>query len=183
MHRESSSSGSPPDQRQKHDKDIDPDQRQEHAMRANSRRNSERVHVFGDDPITSNTWMHLERDPGLHPRRRCIVLSRLGMICLLVAFTYMSSYIPFTNTVIAAGFVMCTLSLCAGAIIITVREQQREDTSMYSAVPTNLGSDRNRFDSKVNELLSSAELVANARNIAAQRMVERDNDFAVSHLA
>ena len=104
------------------------------------------------------------------------------MICLLVAFTYMAAYVPFTNTVIASGFVVCTLTLCAGAVMITLREQQAEET-LTSAVPTNLGSDRNHFENQVNELLTTAELVANARNIAAQRMVERDNNFAANHLA
>jgi hypothetical protein len=147
-------------------------------MRANSRRNYERVHIYGDAPITANTWTHLERDPSLSPRRTRLVYYRIGMICTLIAFTFLSSYIPFSNFVIASAFIACTFILCVGAMVVVVRDMQREDAEteqMYSISAPG--------ETEMNELMTSAEMVAQARNIAAQRMVDRDHDFVSKHLA
>ena len=80
--------------------------------------------------------------------------------------------------VIASAFIACTFILCVGAMVVVVRDMQREDAEteqMYSISAPG--------ETEMNELMTSAEMVAQARNIAAQRMVDRDHDFVSKHLA
>lgn len=143
-------------------------------MRNNTRQNYSRVHVYGDAPITSNTWTHVERDQdSRNPRRYRVILIRAAMILALIILTFASQYIKFSNFIIASAFITCTFCLCVVAIVIVITDIRNEDAEreqMFSnaAVPEN----------GMNELLSSAQLVAQARNIASQRRVDIDQDFA-----
>jgi hypothetical protein len=146
------------------------------SMRANSRRNQERVQMFGDSPITSSTWVHVEEDAPIHPRRLRIITARLLLLSVVVSLGFLASYLPFTNFVIASGFVLCTVTLCGLATLLLLREQRAEDNrqSSYSSVPT---------DDAMNDLMSAAAMLATARNISTSTQRNSEKSISFQHVA
>ena len=128
-------------------------------MRLTSRSPSTR-----NNGITSSTWIKVEYDPPIAPRRRRVIIARIILLCLIITMAIVAAYIPFSNFVIASGFVCCTLSICAMATALIIQEQRSgdEERATYTSVPTN---------ETINELMSSAAMIANARNVSAERVV------------
>lgn len=114
-------------------------------------RNSKREH------ITSSAWP-IESDAPLSGRRKRVILARVCLLLCVILLGVMASYIPFSNFVIATGFILCTLTIMGCAVALLIKDHQREEQqqSTYESVPTT---------ETMNELMSSAAMIATARNI------------------